>query len=72
MGTYLTLPLLGRAPVGGIQAKIRAAYEAGITEVIVPADNGNEAFNVPDYIKEAVKITLVDSIDQVLGIALIE
>ena len=29
--------------VGGIQQKIRAAYDAGVKEVLLPADNLKEA-----------------------------
>lgn len=59
-------------PVGGIQAKIRAAYESGIDEVIIPIDNENEVQTIPEYIRNNLKITLVDSIDQVLDTALIK
>jgi ATP-dependent Lon protease len=40
--------------------------------VLVPADNENEAFNVPDYVKQNLKITLVKVIKQVLEIALLK
>jgi len=52
--------------VGGIQEKIRVAYEAGIKEVIIPEDNLREAQLLPEFILNKVKITPVTSIQQVL------
>lgn len=44
-------------PVGGIQQKVRAAYDAGVKEVLLPADNVKEAQGLPPYILDAVKLT---------------
>lgn len=57
--------------VGGISQKIRAAYENGVKEVILPNDNLDEAQALPSYILNAVKLTPVNSIDQVLKLALL-
>jgi ATP-dependent Lon protease len=59
-------------PVGGIPQKIRAAYEAGVKEVILPADNIHEAQTMPGYILEAVRLTPVTHIDEVLKVALVQ
>ena len=37
-------------PVGGIQQNIRAACDAGIKEVLLPADNLDEAKGLPAYV----------------------
>ncbi len=37
-------------PVGGIQQKIRAAYDAGVKEVLLPTDNLKEAEGLPSYV----------------------
>jgi len=58
-------------PVGGIQKKVRAAYDAGIKEVLLPEDNLRDAQSLPSYILNAVKITPVKSIDEVLGHSLV-
>jgi len=59
-------------PVGGIQQKVRAAYEAGVKEVLLPEDNLKEAQTLPDYVLEAIALTPVKDITEVLGKALLE
>jgi ATP-dependent Lon protease len=58
--------------VGGIQQKIRAAYDAGVKEVLIPADNVKEARELPSYILDAMKLTPIHTVDEVLSCALIE
>jgi ATP-dependent Lon protease len=66
------ITIMGRVlPVGSILQKVRAAYEAGIKEVILPADNLPEADTLTDYIKSAIKLTPVETVDEVLKHALI-
>lgn len=66
------ITIMGKVlPVGGIQQKIRAAYEAGVKEVLLPADNLREAEGLPSYIIEAVKLTPVKTIEEVLAKVLI-
>jgi ATP-dependent Lon protease len=66
------ITIMGKVlPVGGIHAKIRAAYEAGVKEVILPADNLKEIADLPQYVKDAVKLFPVNSLDQVIAKALL-
>lgn len=66
------ITIMGKVlPVGGIQEKVRAAYDAGIKEVLLPEDNLMDAQSLPPYILDAIKLTAVKSIDEVLGHALI-
>ena len=58
--------------VGGIQQKIRSAYDAGVKEVLLPADNLKEAQELPSYILDAVKLTPVQSVNEVLRYALVQ
>jgi len=58
-------------PVGGIQEKIRAAFDAGVKEVILPRDNLKEAQSLPPYILQNIVLTPVDRIEEVLQKALI-
>lgn len=58
-------------PVGGIHAKIRAAYEAGVKEVLLPADKVKDTADLPQYVKDAVKLFPVNSLDQVIAKALL-
>ncbi|MHA2176331.1 MAG: ATP-dependent protease LonB [Candidatus Hodarchaeales archaeon] len=57
-------------PIGGATAKIEGAYEAGVKEIIIPKSNLEDVV-LEDKIKEAVKITPVETLDEVLAIALI-
>ncbi|MBI4318411.1 MAG: BREX system Lon protease-like protein BrxL [Chloroflexi bacterium] len=67
------ITIMGKVlPVGGVQQKVRAAFDAGVKEVILPADNLIEAQGLPKYILDAIKLTPVQSIDVVLKQALVE
>jgi ATP-dependent Lon protease len=66
------ITIMGKVlPVGGIQQKVRAAYDAGVKEVILPADNLKEARGLPSYILDSIKLTPVTSIEEVLRTALV-
>ncbi|MBQ9406423.1 MAG: hypothetical protein IJU37_06780 [Desulfovibrio sp.] len=58
--------------MGGVQQKIRAAFDAGIKEVLLPTDNMKEAELLPQYVLDGIKLTPVDSIGDVLAAALIQ
>jgi len=61
------ITIMGRVlPVGGIIEKVRAAYDAGIKEVLLPEDNLKEAQGLPSYILGKIKLTPVQSIKEVL------
>lgn len=59
-------------PVGGIQQKVRAAYDAGVKEILLPADNFKEAQGLPSYIVEGITLTPVETVENVLERALID
>jgi len=66
------ITIMGKVlPVGGIQQKVRAAYEAGVREVLLPADNLREAQGLPAYVLDAIKLTPVSNIDEVINAALV-
>jgi len=56
-------------PVGGVTPKIEAAIEAGIKQVIIPKANEQDVFLSADK-AEKIEINPVETIDQVLQIAL--
>ncbi len=67
------ITIMGKVlPVGGVQQKIRAAFDAGIIEVLLPLDNMKEAEGLPSYILGAVKLTPVQSVREVLKNALLD
>jgi ATP-dependent Lon protease len=58
-------------PIGGIKEKLLAAHRFGVTSVIVPRENEKDLADVPKNVLEAINISLVDHIDEVLNIALL-
>jgi ATP-dependent Lon protease len=67
------ITLRGRVlPVGGIKEKVLAAHRAGIKKLILPRENENNLEEVPQQIKDELKFTLVDYIDEVLPLTLKE
>jgi ATP-dependent Lon protease len=47
-----------------------AAHRAGLFEVILPRDNEKDLAEVPENLRTAMKMHFVDTMDQVLQIAL--
>jgi ATP-dependent Lon protease len=67
------LTLRGRVlPVGGLKEKLTAAVRAGVKTAIVPARNRRDVTEVPEEVKQALDIRLVDTLDEVLALALLE
>ena len=63
--------LRGRVlPVGGLKEKLLAAARAGIHVAIVPAGNLAELGEIPDFLRQRIKIKPVHSVAEVLAIAL--
>ena len=57
-------------PVGGVKDKILAAFRAEITEIVIPKDNEKDLEDIPEDIRELLTLHLVESMDEVLSIAL--
>ena len=57
-------------PVGGIKDKTLAAFRAGITEIILPRENEKDLEDVPAEVRELLHVHLVESMDEVLRVAL--
>ncbi|HYU90466.1 MAG TPA: endopeptidase La [Gemmatimonadales bacterium] len=67
------LTLRGRIlPIGGLKEKLTAAARAGVKTVLVPARNQNDIVDVPDEVKQLLDIKPVETIDEVLELALLE
>ncbi len=56
--------------IGGLKEKLLAAHRAGLFEVILPKDNEKDIAEVPENLRSAMKLHFVDTVDQVLAIAL--
>ncbi len=57
-------------PIGGLKEKLLAAYRQGIREVVLPADNEKDLPDIPENIRKEMKMNFVNSMDEVLKIAL--
>jgi ATP-dependent Lon protease len=57
-------------PIGGLKEKLLAAHRAGIFEAILPRDNEKDLADLPENLKTAMKLNFVDSMDEVLHLAL--
>ena len=67
------LTLRGRIlPIGGLKEKLTAAARAGVKTVLVPARNQSDVVDVPDEVKQLLEIKPVETIDEVLELALLE
>src|SRR5213594_3027837 len=67
------LTLRGRVlPIGGLKEKLTAAVRAGVKTVLVPARNKSDVVEVPDEVKKLLDIRPVETIDEVLELALLE
>ncbi|HEX5707387.1 MAG TPA: endopeptidase La [Pyrinomonadaceae bacterium] len=67
------ITLRGRVlPVGGIKEKLLAAHRFGITTVLVPKENEKDLQEVPEEVRAAMDIQLVETIDEVLTLALLD
>jgi ATP-dependent Lon protease len=63
--------LRGRVmPVGGIKSKVLAAHRAGFERVILPRQNEGDLDDVPESVKDELKVILVDDMRQALREAL--
>jgi ATP-dependent Lon protease len=57
-------------PIGGVKEKILAAHRAGIRTVLLPRDNEKDLSEIPENIQEDLAIKFVETMDEVLDLAL--
>jgi len=56
--------------IGGLKEKLLAALRAGVFEIILPRANEKDVSELPDNIKNTMKLHFVDQMDEVLPLAL--
>ncbi|MDC1194420.1 endopeptidase La [Pseudomonadota bacterium] len=67
------ITLRGRIlPIGGLKEKLLAAKRGGIKTVLIPIDNKKDLIEIPDNIKDELKIIFVSQIDEVVKNALVD
>lgn len=65
------ISLRGRVlAIGGLKEKLLAALRAGVKTVLIPEENEKDLADIPDNVKEGLKIIPVSTVDEVLGHAL--
>ncbi|OOF80775.1 endopeptidase La [Rodentibacter caecimuris] len=57
-------------PIGGLKEKLLAAHRGGIKTVLIPKENVKDLEEIPDNVKQSLAIHAVETIDEVLGLAL--
>ena len=57
-------------PIGGLKEKSLAAMRAGISTVIIPKLNEKDLVDVPEEAKQKLKFVPVETVDEVLNVAL--
>jgi ATP-dependent Lon protease len=56
--------------IGGLKEKLLAAHRAGIKKLIIPKDNEKDLIDIPQKVKDDIKFFTVETVDEVLKIAL--
>ncbi|HEY4423628.1 MAG TPA: endopeptidase La [Pyrinomonadaceae bacterium] len=57
-------------PIGGVKEKLLAAHRFGIDTIILPKDNEKDLGELPEEVRDSLTVQLVETIDEVLLIAL--
>ena len=56
--------------IGGLKEKLFAAHRAGIKKLIIPKDNEKDLADIPQKVKDDIKIFIVETVDEVLKLTL--
>ncbi|KAA0753089.1 endopeptidase La [Bacillus sp. AY1-10] len=66
------ITLRGRVlPIGGLKEKTLSAHRAGLTKIILPAENEKDLDDIPENVKENLTFVLASHLDEVLEHALV-
>ncbi len=67
------LTLTGKVlPIGGVKEKVIAARRVDIHDLILPVDNKRDFEDLPDYIREGIRVHYADYFQDVLDVAFAE
>ena len=65
------ITLSGRVlPIGGVKEKVLGAVRAGITSVVLPKENESHLEDLPEEVRDALDIHLVEELGEVLALTL--
>ena len=59
-------------PIGGLKEKVLAAYREGMKTIVLPKDNEKDIEDIPENVREKLEFKPVESMDEVLKIALLK
>ena len=59
-------------PIGGVKEKLLAAHRAGVKNIILPKDNEKDLADIPKNVLDTLNVYMVQTMDEVLKIALAE
>jgi ATP-dependent Lon protease len=66
------ITLMGRVlPIGGLKEKAIAAARSGLKRIIIPKGNEKDVDEIPQEVRDVLKIDFAETIDEVLDFALI-
>ncbi len=57
-------------PIGGLKEKLLAAHRAGLREILLPSENRKDLAEVPENLRNEMKLHFVENMDEVLLLAL--
>ncbi|MBL8180850.1 MAG: endopeptidase La [Blastocatellia bacterium] len=57
-------------PIGGVKEKLLAAHRFGLRTIVLSKENEKDLADVPDEVRDELTIHTVDSIDEVLSLAI--
>jgi ATP-dependent Lon protease len=57
-------------PIGGVKEKLLAAHRFGLRTIILSKENEKDLADIPEEVREELRIYTVDSVDEVFKIAL--
>ncbi len=58
-------------PIGGLKEKMLAAHREGLKTIVIPKENEKDLQDIPKEIKETLDIKMVETMDEVLRVALV-
>ncbi|MBX3265163.1 MAG: endopeptidase La [Acidobacteria bacterium] len=57
-------------PIGGVKEKLLAAHRFGLRTLVLSRENEKDLADIPEEVRDDLTITLVDTIDEVLKVAI--
>ncbi len=58
--------------IGGVREKVLAAHRAGVTDVVLPAQNRKDEPEIPEAVRSQITLHYVDHVDEVFELALLD